>query len=266
MDPIRLKRWFPEIALIENARERKEVWGRALVASGQLWWFFAGMMMLAPVPAWLTFGTELGPLALPILISAAGFVFLAPFVVVRRRITRGIRIVLVQRGIPMCIPCGYDLTGNTSGICPECGSRIPESPPELPSRKRRPIDPKRFAFLVPPIAKVPDPNARMRAWQSAIQASWFLELHVAFIVLVAVLLLLLAALGMLSLDCLWEYAAVFFLLWLILMIHLRSRISRHLQTRISRYGLDRAPPDPDELSNAAEAPSDPSEPPNRTLS
>jgi hypothetical protein len=266
MDPIRFKRSFPEIALIENARERKEVWGRALVASGQLWWFFAGMMMLAPMPAWLTFGTELGPLALPILISAAGFVFLAPFVVVRRRITRAIRIQLVQRGIPMCIPCGYDLTGNTSGICPECGSRIPESPPELPSRKRKPMDPKRFAFLVPSIARIPDRRARMRAWETAVMASWFYELHAVFVVLIAVLLALLAILRMLSVDCLWYYAAVFLLLWLILLLLLRSRISRHLETRIARYGLDRAPLDPEESSNAAEAPSESSEPQNRTLS
>ena len=27
----------------------------------------------------------------------------------------------------VCIPCGYDLTGNVSGICPECGSPIPEA-------------------------------------------------------------------------------------------------------------------------------------------
>ena len=23
----------------------------------------------------------------------------------------------------LCIPCGYDLTGNVSGVCPECGSK-----------------------------------------------------------------------------------------------------------------------------------------------
>jgi hypothetical protein len=32
-----------------------------------------------------------------------------------------------RRGL--CIPCGYNLTGNTSGICPECGTAIsPTSP------------------------------------------------------------------------------------------------------------------------------------------
>ena len=24
----------------------------------------------------------------------------------------------------LCIKCGYDLTGNVSGVCPECGERI----------------------------------------------------------------------------------------------------------------------------------------------
>ncbi len=27
---------------------------------------------------------------------------------------------------PCCWSCGYNLTGNVSGICPECGTRIPE--------------------------------------------------------------------------------------------------------------------------------------------
>lgn len=37
------------------------------------------------------------------------------FVATRRRCLRR------RRGI--CVECGYDLTGNVSGICPECGAR-----------------------------------------------------------------------------------------------------------------------------------------------
>ena len=33
-----------------------------------------------------------------------------------------LREQLVARGIPICIKCGYDLTGNESGACPECGT------------------------------------------------------------------------------------------------------------------------------------------------
>jgi hypothetical protein len=29
-----------------------------------------------------------------------------------------------------CASCGYDLTGNTSGVCPECGKAMPSPPPE----------------------------------------------------------------------------------------------------------------------------------------
>jgi hypothetical protein len=27
-----------------------------------------------------------------------------------------------------CVPCGYDLTGNVSGVCPECGTAAIASP------------------------------------------------------------------------------------------------------------------------------------------
>ena len=33
-----------------------------------------------------------------------------------------LRVQLVASGISICIPCGYNLTGNVSGVCPECGS------------------------------------------------------------------------------------------------------------------------------------------------
>jgi predicted RNA-binding Zn-ribbon protein involved in translation (DUF1610 family) len=37
----------------------------------------------------------------------------------RRRRSRRIR-----RGPPRCAKCGYNLTGNVSGVCPECGTPI----------------------------------------------------------------------------------------------------------------------------------------------
>jgi len=30
-----------------------------------------------------------------------------------------------------CVACGYDLTGNTSGVCPECGAPAPSGPGPL---------------------------------------------------------------------------------------------------------------------------------------
>ncbi len=39
----------------------------------------------------------------------------------RHRIRRHLRERLVQLGVPICIPCGYDLRGSTNR-CPECGT------------------------------------------------------------------------------------------------------------------------------------------------
>lgn len=42
----------------------------------------------------------------------------------RKSIRRILWRLLVEHGIACCTSCGYDLTGNTSGICPECGTPI----------------------------------------------------------------------------------------------------------------------------------------------
>ena len=36
------------------------------------------------------------------------------------------RLMRRRRRIGMCLSCGYDLTGNVSGTCSECGTRIQE--------------------------------------------------------------------------------------------------------------------------------------------
>jgi len=43
-----------------------------------------------------------------------------------RRLT--VSLVEIQRKPGHCISCGYDLTGNESGICPECGFAVGASP------------------------------------------------------------------------------------------------------------------------------------------
>jgi hypothetical protein len=53
----------------------------------------------------------------------AGFVWVwVANVMFRRPIQRDLREQLAKRGVPICIPCGYDLRGSVSGRCPECGA------------------------------------------------------------------------------------------------------------------------------------------------
>jgi hypothetical protein len=40
----------------------------------------------------------------------------------------------VPRGKSLCPSCGYNLTGNTSGVCPECGTPVPKEPAEKSPR------------------------------------------------------------------------------------------------------------------------------------
>jgi hypothetical protein len=51
-----------------------------------------------------------------------------------------VRQVVLQTG-SLCRSCGYDLTGNVSGLCPECGAAVPrQAVPTTPaSRRTRPV-------------------------------------------------------------------------------------------------------------------------------
>ena len=111
------------------------VWAFA-VARGVPAMKLSGTVLLAPlyVPLWLFLVTPLvhldgsgrssvAPLAgVPnvVMAPAAGALYAAAFAAsvrfVHRRRVRAQRIALGQ-----CPGCGYDLTGNLSGVCPECG-------------------------------------------------------------------------------------------------------------------------------------------------
>ncbi len=50
---------------------------------------------------------------------------------------RELRQYLCEHGLPTCLSCGYDLTANVSGRCPECGTPVPGGPAGLPQSKGR---------------------------------------------------------------------------------------------------------------------------------
>ena len=87
-------------------------WGRTLLYSATLVSFSI---------AWLVARDEAYALLFPVvLLVPAGvsivFVSIGEFVASRRADER--------RRQGFCVRCGYSLTGNLSGVCPECGLRI----------------------------------------------------------------------------------------------------------------------------------------------
>ncbi len=44
-----------------------------------------------------------------------------------RAIYRRLRWRTIESTAPLCLKCDYNLTGNVSGICPECGEPVPDA-------------------------------------------------------------------------------------------------------------------------------------------
>lgn len=61
----------------------------------------------------------------PIAVAAMFLGFVNPFLfvrLVREPMRKSLRRQLAERGVPVCVPCGYDLRGLTERRCPECGA------------------------------------------------------------------------------------------------------------------------------------------------
>ncbi len=117
------ERILPELLLLEPGPERQRMLGQAvngprtrvvafLTVVGATGLFVLWDKLVASVPSsW--------SLHLPYTLFLIGFG--AAIWLTRRDIRRRLRAQLAKKGIPICIQCGYDLTGNESGTCPECG-------------------------------------------------------------------------------------------------------------------------------------------------
>ena len=126
-------RLMPELKELETPRDREKALGRAsrvaIDRNPRAWLFLAScftvyLVFLAGV---IKFRQLLShPNAcfmLTVTCFMIGFILL-PLLVFQSRIRRDLRRQLFEQGHPICIPCGYNLTGNDSGRCPECGWEI----------------------------------------------------------------------------------------------------------------------------------------------
>ena len=119
------ERMLPELLLLESIQERKRLLRRvrntrSVIAVATVF----GVANLALFILMFDYIRALGLSRSLLILLYMAYVIAtlsAPTWFMRRAIRRQIRVQLTQRGIPICIPCGYDLTGNVSGVCPECG-------------------------------------------------------------------------------------------------------------------------------------------------
>jgi len=130
-------RLFPELDLARTPQERDEVYQAASGKVHRRWQFWV-YVVVAPsvVVVSLVLGVHMLRRALPWLPEfktwmvgvVAGVVLPLTYNFAFRRPLRTlIRKELLARRVPVCVKCGYDLRGQETSRCPECGV---ESPPD----------------------------------------------------------------------------------------------------------------------------------------
>lgn len=115
----RLATYQERMAALEAIQPHVGVTGAAMIV-GILAGEVAAKGTLALLRAYQGWASMLVTGTITVLCMAAAFLVLACWY--RRRGRRKLRAYLAERGFPICLACGYDLTGNVSGRCPECGT------------------------------------------------------------------------------------------------------------------------------------------------
>jgi hypothetical protein len=130
---------WPELARLPR-EQQVQIWQQANADAGTAWlpWIFLllfpGLVFTITIAERQLLGSGLRDLGVPgPLIRAASFfgtigVLLVPIGVLLHRCIRRRVWQLVPH---LCDGCGYDLTGNTSGRCPECGRRRGAAAPRV---------------------------------------------------------------------------------------------------------------------------------------
>ena len=120
-----LVRLYPELARFANDVDRgvayRQAFGRVGVTRG-IWLLLAVVLLGVAIITYLSMRLHIDAryfTLLPVCLSLI-FIMTATWIA-RSTMRRALREELLRRGIPICINCAYDLTGNVSGRCPECG-------------------------------------------------------------------------------------------------------------------------------------------------
>jgi hypothetical protein len=129
----RLLSWFlPELDRFPRKEDRHSAFQKAYEAAGDNRYglgAFALGVIICLTPEWSPWLLPQGAILSWITNGSMGWFFLlgttaATLVYLpraRHLMRRSLWRQLAESDIPCCVRCGYDLTGNRSGVCPECG-------------------------------------------------------------------------------------------------------------------------------------------------
>ena len=139
-EPSWAKRIVPELELLDDLGARDEIWNfvRRCKHRRILYWLGAPIW-LGPLVWTLSFvgsavvsrsGSQLVvTLCIAVLCSQViGWWEFGSYWLLRKRIARLVRVQLLERGVRVCLECGYDLRAHEQMRCPECGWREAEEP------------------------------------------------------------------------------------------------------------------------------------------
>lgn len=127
-------RWrskFPELDRFTSTEDEQVAWARASrLAFQPVDFVILSIILFVPAFGVFLWRSGWGQISYVMItatiiaeIGAGLFATLVVPLVSRGVMRRSLRRSLNGCGIPTCIGCGYDLTGNMSGTCPECGRR-----------------------------------------------------------------------------------------------------------------------------------------------
>lgn len=117
-------RLFPELDRFDDRRDAE----RALIKARAISGLYSTVLWIVPIAVVIVLLTEF--LLVPRDLTWVGNALFWPTVVFfpsvclwlrRRRVRLALRRELVDRGIPICLHCGYDTRDLPENRCPECG-------------------------------------------------------------------------------------------------------------------------------------------------
>ncbi len=123
---------FPELTRFSTQDERRAAWQVAVRRVEKRWQYWLIVTLIVVADIVLTFsvprlgvpmahrGTVRGAMTVAAMAACC-----TAFLFFRRHILRVLREDLAARGIPVCVACGYNLTGNVSGRCDVGSLRLP---------------------------------------------------------------------------------------------------------------------------------------------